>query len=163
VRNQRANLELGETRNPSQIKTNRYSIPLLEERKTRIGSQRSSATTAAKRECRGKEKDSPRPHHTAAAAIIANGDVINEHSSFHSEFGQMYDRSDNTEYKTCNMVVTKTPGATSTHGVNFGLPDTTTSIQPVKFTNVAFDTGATGSIVTNDAILANVSNCRATE
>jgi hypothetical protein len=61
------------------------------------------------------------------------------------------------------MVVTKTPGATSTHGVNFGLPATKTSIQPVKSTNVAFDTGATGSIIMNDAILANVSNCRVTE
>jgi hypothetical protein len=43
----RANLELGETRNPSQIKTNRHPIPLLEERKTRVKKQRSSATTAA--------------------------------------------------------------------------------------------------------------------
>jgi predicted PolB exonuclease-like 3'-5' exonuclease len=92
-----------------------------------------------------------------------NHDVINEHSSFYSEFGQMYDREDNMDYKTCNMVVTKTPAATSTHGVNFGLPATKTSIQPVKSTNVAFDTGATGSIIMNDAILANVSNCRITE
>jgi hypothetical protein len=69
----------------------------------------------------------------------------------------------NMDYKTCNMVVTKTPGATSTHGVNFGLPATKTSIQPVKSTNIAFDTGATGSIIMNDAILANVSNCRVAE
>jgi Zinc knuckle len=116
-----------------------------------------------KRECRGKKKDSPRPPHTAAPAIIANEDVINEYSSFYSEFGQMYDRNDNTDYKICNMVVTKTPGATSTHGVKLGLPATTTSIQPEKSTNVAFDTGSTGSIVMNDAVLANVSNCRATE
>jgi hypothetical protein len=47
--------------------------------------------------------------------------------------------------------------------VNFGLPAITTSIQPVKSTYVAFDTGATGSIVMSDAILANVRNCRATE
>jgi hypothetical protein len=75
----------------------------------------------------------------------------------------MYDTEDTTDYKTCNMMVTKTPGATSTHGVNIGLPATTTSIQPVKSSNVAFDTRATGSIVMNNAILANVSNCRATK
>jgi hypothetical protein len=39
-----------------------------------------------KRECRGKKKDSPRRPHTAAAAMNI---VINEHSSFYSEFGQM--------------------------------------------------------------------------
>jgi hypothetical protein len=75
----------------------------------------------------------------------------------------MYDGEDKMNYKTCNMVVTKTLGATSTHGVNFGLPATTTSIQPVKSIEVAFDTGATGSIVMSYAILANVSNCCATE
>jgi Zinc knuckle len=163
----KGNLELGETGNSSQTKTNRHPIHTpggekYKDWKSKVKCHICGKLGHIKRECRGKKKDSPRPPHTAAA-IIANDDVINEHSSFYSEFGQMYDGSDTMDYKTCNMVVTKTPGATSIHGVTFGLAATTTSIQPVKSTNVAFNTRATGSIVMNDAILAKVSNCRATE
>jgi hypothetical protein len=110
-----------------------------------------------------KKKDSPPlPLRTASADIADNADVNNE-SSFYTIFGQMHDKEDDISYhgKHCNIILTSTPGATSTLGAKFGLPANRTSIQPT--TEVIFDTGATGSIVANEAILASITRCESTE
>jgi Zinc knuckle len=107
-----------------------------------------------KKECRGKKKDTPPPTRNASAAI-ADNDVNNE-ISFYSTFGQMHDKEDDTSYQEryCNITLTSTPGATSTLGTKIGLPADQNSIQPT--TEIMFDTGANGSIMAKEAILASI-------
>jgi hypothetical protein len=115
-----------------------------------------------KEECRGKKKDTPPPTRNASAAIADNVDLIKE-SSFYSTFGQMHDKEDNTSYQEsyCNITLTSTPGAISTLGAKIGIPADQNSIQPT--TEIIFDTGAHGSIVANEAILACIPRCEPTE
>jgi hypothetical protein len=153
-----------ETRNPSQRKANPFLTQTLEAKKIKIGSLRSNATTAANSGISRKSAGARRkiPTRNAFAAIADNTDVNNE-SSFYSTFGQMHDKEDNISHheRYFNITLASTPGATSTLGTKIGLPADQNSIQPT--TEIIFDTGANGSIVANEGIVASITRCEPTE
>jgi hypothetical protein len=151
------------TRSHGLTKENLLLSQALEERKTKTGRQKSNVKLGhLKKECRGKKKDPPIPSRLATAAIADYGAVNNERS-FYFTFGQMHDKEDNISHheRCCNITLASTPGATSTLVTKIGLPADQNSIQPT--TEIIFDTGAIGSIVANEAILASITRCEPSE
>ena len=119
-------------------------------------------------DCRSKKKDSssPPPAHTASvrvsAAAMEHDSRVDYKDTFYTTFGEMHDKVDDGANRQCRMnhfsvLNLETP----TLGPVFSFPVDRSSTS-TQTTEAIFDTGATGTIITNEAVLTNIASCNPT-
>ena len=104
-------------------------------------------------ECRGKKRDNVQPTpltHSISAAV-------EDEESFYTTFGQLFDKEDEISNRCMASVST----VDSNHAVK-NTSITTVSVNQSDSTEAIFDTGATGTIITNANLLCNIQSCTPT-
>ena len=104
-------------------------------------------------DCRSKKKDGASPTHSISAAV--NED---ESESFYTTFGQLFDKEDDVTRGCMANIITDDRSET----VEESSLLTVMSISQSASTEAIFDTGATGTIITNANILSNIQSCTPT-
>ena len=118
-------------------------------------------------DCRSKKKDRPPATHSISTAVANPPLGIDSEDTFYTTFGPMLDEDDGAPPadRRCNMsmVVPSAIPVDPTLGdvFSFSFPVDRTSTQPTN-TEAIFDTGATGTIITNQRIMSNIASCTPT-
>jgi Zinc knuckle len=104
-------------------------------------------------ECRSKKQDGTQPTRSISAAV-KDGDS----ESFYTTFGQLFDKEDDVTRGCMTNIIT----ADSIEIADKSMMLTAMSASQSASTEAIFDTGATGTIITNASMLFNIQSCTPT-
>jgi Zinc knuckle len=104
-------------------------------------------------ECRSKKQDGTQPTRSISAAVKDE-----DSESFYTTFGQLFDKEDDVTRGCMTSIIT----ADSSENAGESRMLTAMTVNQSASTEAIFDTGATGTIITNASLLSNIQSCTPT-